>query len=355
MTPEDWDRFVARNPVATYLQLTACARVKAPNGWSSAIISDETGNAPGPVGAQILFRRPRQMPWTFAYAPRGPIASDWSPQALESWTHRASSALSAAPGRVSHLRIDPEVEPDGALDVDGATRRTLGRLGWRRAPAVQPTRTRVIDLGAPEDALWSDLRKKWRQYVNKARAQGVTVQDVEGDRLEDFHRIMVETASRTGTHIRALSAYRDVWESYRPIGMARLLFACDKSGVPQAALFLLRCGNRVVEPYGGMTAAGAESRANYLVKWEAIRTSREQGATSYDMWGLVNPGIAQFKAGFGGREVRTIGAWDLDLGPVGGRAYRLAERLAAGQRRRQRASTGEAPGETGPLGEGGAE
>ena len=355
MTPDDWDRFVASNSLATYLQLSAWARVKAPNGWSSAIVSDETGSAPGPMGAQILFRRPRQVPWTFAYAPRGPIATDWSPSALESWTHRASSALSSAPGRVSHLRIDPEIEPDGALDADRTTQRALSRLGWRRAPAVQPTRTRVIDLSAPEDALWADLRKKWRQYVNRARAQGVTVQDVEGDRLEDFHRIMVETASRTGTHIRALSAYRDVWEAYRPIGMARLLFACDKAGAPQAALFLLRCGTRMVEPYGGMTGAGAESRANYLVKWEAIRTSREQGATSYDMWGLVNPGIAHFKAGFGGREVRTIGAWDLDLGPVGGRAYRLAERFAAGQRRRQRASTGEAPGETGPLGEGGAE
>jgi peptidoglycan pentaglycine glycine transferase (the first glycine) len=337
VTPEDWDRFVASNPVATYLQLTAWARVKAANGWSSTIISDETGNAPGPVGAQILFRRPRQMPWTFAYAPRGPIATDWSPSALESWTHRASSALSAAPGRVSHLRIDPEVEPDGALDVDGATRRTLSRLGWRRAPAVQPTRTRVIDLSAPEDALWSDLRKKWRQYVNKARAQGVTVQDVEGDRLEDFHRIMIETASRTGTHIRALSAYRDVWESYRPIGMARLLFACDRSGVPQAALFLLRCGTRVVEPYGGMTGAGAESRANYLVKWEAIRTSREQGATSYDMWGLIGSGIDFFKAGFGGREVTYIGAWDLPLSGPGAAAFRIAERARqlyrAGRRR----------------------
>ena len=68
----------------------------------------------------------------------------------------------------------------------------------------------------------------------------------------------------------------------------------------------MRCGTRVVEPYGGMTAAGGESRANYLLKWEAIRTSREQGATSYDLWGLATGGIAHFKTGFGGREVRYI-------------------------------------------------
>ena len=89
--------------------------------------------------------------------------------------------------------------------------------------------------------------------------------------------------------------------------------------------FVVRCGPRVVEPYGGMTAAGADSRANYLLKWEAIRSSREAGATSYDLWGLATGGIAHFKTGFGGREVRYIGAWDLVLSGTGRRAYDLAQ------------------------------
>jgi lipid II:glycine glycyltransferase (peptidoglycan interpeptide bridge formation enzyme) len=75
-----------------------------------------------------------------------------------------------------------------------------------------------------------------------------------------------------------------------------------------------------------MTQVGADSRANYLLKWEAIRTSREQGATSYDLWGLATGGIAHFKTGFGGREVRYIGAWDLTLDPVGRAIYESAVR-----------------------------
>ncbi len=149
----------------------------------------------------------------------------------------------------------------------------------------------------------------------------MVVVDAEGDRLGEFYRIYRETADRAGFLIRTEQAYRDVWEAYRPAGRARLLFAQTADGEPLATLFLVRCGPRVVEPYGGMTQAGAESRANYLLKWEAIRTSREQGATSYDLWGLATGGIAHFKTGFGGREVRYIGAWDLVLDPLGRAVY----------------------------------
>ena len=74
-----------------------------------------------------------------------------------------------------------------------------------------------------------------------------------------------------------------------------------------------------------MTPAGADSRANYLLKWEAIRSSREQGATTYDLWGLAHAGIAHFKTGFGGREIHYIGAYDLVLDPLGRRTYQVAQ------------------------------
>jgi lipid II:glycine glycyltransferase (peptidoglycan interpeptide bridge formation enzyme) len=74
-----------------------------------------------------------------------------------------------------------------------------------------------------------------------------------------------------------------------------------------------------------MTVEGGESRANYLLKWEAIRSSRVAGALTYDLWGLATGGIAHFKTGFGGREVQYIGAWDLVLDPLGRQAYEQAQ------------------------------
>jgi lipid II:glycine glycyltransferase (peptidoglycan interpeptide bridge formation enzyme) len=89
-----------------------------------------------------------------------------------------------------------------------------------------------------------------------------------------------------------------------------------------------------------MTAAGGERRANYLLKWEAIRSSRAAGAASYDLWGLAHPGIAHFKTGFGGREVRYIGAWDLVLDPLGRQVYAVAQRSRVWLARRRHGLAG---------------
>jgi peptidoglycan pentaglycine glycine transferase (the first glycine) len=330
--PTSWDAFVEASEPGSYLQLSGWASVKAVNGWTPHRFSTATV---APTGAQILVRRPRPMPWGFAYAPRGPVGADWTADEIGAFTAGVRDWLPTVAGRISHLRIDPEIEADGPRDSDGAFRRALHEAGWRPAPPIQPNATRIIDLRPDEEALYADLRKKWRQYVNKARTAGITVVEADGDRLGEFYRIYRETADRAGFLIRAESAYRDVWEAFAPSGRARLLFAQAPDGEPQATLFLVRSGPRVVEPYGGMTKAGGESRANYLLKWEAIRSSREAGATSYDLWGLATGGIAHFKTGFGGREVQYIGAWDLVLSSFGRAAYDIAQRARVQWSRRR--------------------
>ena len=68
-----WDALVDASDPGSYLQLSGWARVKAVNGWSAhrLLVADR-------VGAQVLVRRPRPLPWGFAYAPRGPLGGDWT-------------------------------------------------------------------------------------------------------------------------------------------------------------------------------------------------------------------------------------------------------------------------------------
>lgn len=343
----DWDARVRAHPRATYLQTTAWATVKAPNGWQSRLVLAGDGATPADPGAQLLVRPLPALPWRLGYAPRGPLVEPWTPEAAERWTARLRS--NAGLEGIALVRMDPELEAGEASEsvID-----RLRSVGWRRAGNAQPDATRIVDLRADEAALWSDVRKKWRQYVNHARGAGVVVRDVDADAepaaLERFGAIIRETSVRAGIPVRTLSAYRDLWAAFRPTGEAQLLFAEDATGAALAALLLIRCGHRVTEPYGGMTGPAADLRANYLLKWEAIRRSREAGAEEYDLWGLPTAGIAHFKEGFGGRKVSYVGAWDLDIDGLGATAIRTAE--AARRRFLRLRNRGRSPTPTGADG-----
>jgi lipid II:glycine glycyltransferase (peptidoglycan interpeptide bridge formation enzyme) len=235
------------------------------------------------------------------------VATAWDLPSMTAFT--AALRRTARRLKLTHVTVDPGTD-------DLAVAALLYGTGWRDADAVQHDRTRVVDLDAGEAAAWGDLRSKWRQYVGKAERGGVAVTEGERGDLPAFHAILAATAERTGFFHRSLASYEAVWDAFRPSGAASLLLARSPGGEPVAALLLVRCGSRVSEPYGGMTDAGAESRANYLLKWHAIRRAIADGASTYDMWGLAHPGIEQFKAGFGGREVRYIGAYDLVTLPI---------------------------------------
>ena len=191
--PEAWDQFVEANDPGSYLQLSGWAAVKAVNGWSAHRLTAGGGTPGGAgqeaIGAQILVRRPRPMPWGFAYAPRGPVAAGWNAGTIQAFTQGARQALPGLAERISHLRIDPEIELEGPLDPDGELRRALRAAGWRPASPIQPNATRIVDLRADEDGLWGDLRKKWRQYINKARNAGIVVVEAREERLHLFIRL----------------------------------------------------------------------------------------------------------------------------------------------------------------------
>jgi lipid II:glycine glycyltransferase (peptidoglycan interpeptide bridge formation enzyme) len=131
-----------------------------------------------------------------------------------------------------------------------------------------------------------------------------------------FYEIMRETAERAGFIIRTPDSYRQILEAFEPSGAGRMLLARLADGTPAAAKIVIRCGDVVVPPYSGMTEEGARLSANRLLEWETIRREAAAGARTYDMWGLAHPGIALYKAGFGGREISYIGAFDLPTLPL---------------------------------------
>lgn len=336
-----WNSFVAGSSAPSFLQATPWALVKRPNGWRSARIVVD-GPA-GPVGGQVLVRHPRPLPKGFGYAARGPVAGGTLDAAVLGAFTEAVRRAAAGLG-IAHLRIDPELEgPDGSVAA------TLRDLGWRPAPDIQPRKTRIVDLTRTEDELLADLRKKTRQSLHRAQDDGSTVISAGPDRLPDFHRTLAGTMDRVGLPFRTVAFFRDLWDAYAPHGQAMLLLAETPEGEVVSGTFLVGWGPRIVALYGGTTAEGRKRNSKYLVNWEAFRRAKAAGYQLYDLWGLPNEGITYFKAGWGGRQVDYVGAWDLVVDPLGARVFESAVQLRAtiGRLRRlgRGGSGGSAPSE----------
>ncbi|MFN2483982.1 MAG: lipid II:glycine glycyltransferase FemX [Candidatus Limnocylindria bacterium] len=341
-----WNAFVESARYGAFPQLWEWGELRRAAGWRPLRLA--VGEAAGGeirAGTQLLLKPIPVIGWHLAYAPRGPIG------ALDDEATR-TALLAAVRGvarreKIATLRVDPEATPEDALG--GA----LSATPWRAAEKVQPPRTRLIDLSASEDDLRGAMKKKHRQYVAKAEREGIEIErfdsssapDALEGALDDFNRIYRLTAERAGFVARVPAYYVRVWDTMAPRGHARLSFAM-RQGERVATLFHFTCGPRAVEAYGGMTDAGAESRANYLLKWEAIRGFREEGFAVYDVWGLATGGIARFKEGFGGREVEYVGARELRLrAPVDALLRVAIPAYGAAQRARLRLLGRRAPAE----------
>ncbi len=179
---------------------------------------------------------------------------------------------------------------------------------WRAATRVQPPHTRLIDLAQDEEALRGAMKRKHRQYVAKADREGITIERMDGSAfrpiadqwLDDFYAIYTHTAERAGFVARVARLLPARMGPVRGLPATSACSFATRDGERLATLFHFTVGDRAAEAFGGMTDAGADSRANYLLKWEAIAGFKRDGFATYDLWGLATGGIAQFKEGFGG-------------------------------------------------------
>jgi lipid II:glycine glycyltransferase (peptidoglycan interpeptide bridge formation enzyme) len=315
-----WNGFVESAPYRSFPQLWEWGELREASGWSPLRIAvgDDPHRPPSAV-AQVLLRRVPAVGWRLAYVPRGPVGHLDEPRTREA-IFAALRSLARTEG-VATVKVDPEATPDSPLG------QALLAAPWRTAQKVQPPRTRLIDLAPPADELRAAMKKKHRQYVAKAEREGISVEWFDGTSdatgaLDDFYRIYAHTAERAGFVARARDYYDRVWRLFAPTGHVSLAFA-TRDGERLATLFHFTVGDRAAEAFGGMTDEGADARANYLLKWASIIGFKERGFAVYDLWGLATGGIAQFKEGFGGRQVDYVGARDLPLRPAEDAAFRL--------------------------------
>jgi lipid II:glycine glycyltransferase (peptidoglycan interpeptide bridge formation enzyme) len=314
--PQEWDDALMRLSSPHILQTWEWGAFKERQGWRAIHYLWEIRGKPC-AAALALLRRPARLPLGVMYVPKGPtLPWDDCP-----FLQHVLADLEIAARRVGavFLKIDPDVEEDTPEGEIVTT--TLRARGWRpSAEQVQFRNTLLLDLILSPDDLLARMKPKWRYNIRLAQRKGVTVRPGTVEDLPLLYRMYQETSVRDRFVIRPEEYYRDAWGRFICKGLAQPLIA-EIAGTPVAMVILFRFGQRAWYMYGASRSIYREYMPNHLLQWEAIQWAQAQRCTVYDFWGAPERpdesdpmwGVYRFKAGFGARPVRFIGAWDFPV------------------------------------------
>lgn len=280
------------------LQLWGWGEVKTAHGWSAyrCLVLDSEKV----IGAAQVLVRPLPGPFRrFEYIPRGPVCAESDQdEVLEAIARYVREHL---PGTVLSVEPARELVPAGE--------------GWRKSEqTILIPNTLILDLTKTEDELQEAMAKKTRQYIRKSGQEKIVIRHItQREMLADLLRIYHETAERAGFPLHDDAYYYDIFDK---LGDSSVIFAASTDEGPVAFLWLGVSESTAFELYGGMNDNGQHMRANYALKWHAIKTCKEWGVKSYDLNGLLNDRISTFKRGFASHETELAGTYDYPLSPL---------------------------------------
>ena len=293
----EWDDYVLENG-GHPLQLWGWGEVKSIHGWKAfrLFLYDDNQDEKVIGAVQVLVRR---LPWPFrslSYVPRGPVVND---------DNRGELLIKLVEyvKRVHHS-VAITVEPDS---IEYAAPK-----GWKHSKNhILPSRTIILDLTKPDSELLNEMAKKTRQYIRKSASEAVTIESVRSkadlDKCLDLYRL---TAKRAKFDLHSNQYYYDVFSKLADHSQ---LFATYADDQPIAFLWIVISADTAFELYGGMNDLGQQLRANYALKWHAIRKCKDWGLSRYDFGGLLDGGVTTFKMGWTEAETNLAGTFDRPL------------------------------------------
>lgn len=310
--PTEWDALVGElggHP----LQLWGWGQVKARGAWRAhrvKVLAD--GRTIGL--AQVLERR---LPFPFralSYVPRGPVVAPSDTQAPAGYgvgdadTRAAVCAAVVAWCREHIGGVGVSLEPDWPagtdLDLPGVVR------GEQR---ILHPHTLILDLTRDADELMAAMGRTTRADVRKG-GRDVEIRRVTSEEeLRGVLDVYKDTAARAGFELHPDGYYVAI---HRELGDASVVVAAFHEGRPCAFVWDAVSGATAFELYGGIDDVGRKARANAPVKWHAVRLAQDAGALRYDINGLLNDGISEFKRSFAQHEDELVGTLDVPFSPL---------------------------------------
>lgn len=345
-----WDSLVAENPAGgDFLVTRTFAAAKRLVGWRPRFVVFERGEAgvsPAREGVALVLERRVPLLGAYWYVTHGPSATDPSGFAEQLDALRSLAARSRPP--VFGITVEPPIlaTPEHEAELE----RWVGAAPElsRREGIQGNTDTVVVDIDRDDDALIASFHKKCRNMIRRAERDGVTVREYPAD-AETFahmHRLMrLVGGGKGGLSIRPRAYMEELWRGFAAAGQGRF-YGIDADGSPALLAFVIRIGAEATYKDGGSERDRTTPGMSNFLQWSAMRAMRDEGATSYDMFGIApewatsnedhsSYELGRFKLSFGPR-VTHVGAFDVAVRPAAWKLWRsIGERVVSALHRRR--------------------
>jgi lipid II:glycine glycyltransferase (peptidoglycan interpeptide bridge formation enzyme) len=269
---------------------------------------------------------------SYLYVPRGPVGMG------ESETLRAALWAVAGVCRADFIKVEPPME----FSEQGEA--ALRALGLRKAAAMQPEHTSIVDLAQSEEQLLAGMHSKTRYNIRVAEKHGVTVRESGApEDIETFIRLLGQTTERDGFSAHEPEYYRKLVAALAGgdgvVSPRASVILAEREGSACAAGLFVDFGGTRTYLHGASDYASRQYMGPFVLHWQAMRAAKTAGAAQYDFWGVApvdapasHPwaGITRFKLGFGGKMVAYAGTWELPVNRAWYTVYRAAKRLKRG-------------------------
>lgn len=277
------------------------------------------------VGGMLVIRQEMGGGKTWLWCPRGPLLPEEG--ANEAWEEllKEVRALAKEGGDV-FLRIEPGVPVEEVFVA----------MGKQVENRYFPEHTLTLDLTLPTEDLLEQMTQKGRYNIKQAEKQGVVVREGGGQeqtrlrRVEDFYKLLADTADRDAFSVHKAHFYKDFLES-----LGGKLYLAYQDDVVVAGVLVTYFGEVATYYFGASSSAHRDSKAPYLLQWTAIRDAKKAGMKVYDFLGIAPEGdekhawagVTQFKTRFGGKRVSYHAAQVFVFRSLWWFIYRLAKRF----------------------------
>ena len=331
---KEYTEFCINHKRSHILQSAQWGKVKS--AWTNefVIVRDACGKIEGTMS--ILIRKIPMFPCTFMYAPRGPVCDLHNKEVLKKITDGAKEI--AKQYNAMTLKIDTDTPAD---DLEYAS--IMKELGYKlkndyyNLEGVQARFLMRVDLeNKTEEELLAGFHHKTRYNIRVAQKKGVQIKIGTREDIPTFFNLMKTTGERDGFVIRDIDYFYRMYDALGEYCRIFLAYAGEDennlecvSGT-MAGLY----GNKCLYLYGASGNKYRNYMPNYLIQWEMIRWSLENGCTVYDLRGVPgiiedenNPiyGLYKFKKGFAGQATEMIGEFDLAIKPLWHWLFKVAE------------------------------